>query len=34
LAGRLRSDGVAGLVHGNRGRRPANRVEDAMRLEA
>lgn len=31
LAGRLRTEGAAGLVHGNRGRRPANRIDDAMR---
>lgn len=31
LAERLRTEGAAGLVHGNRGRRPANRVDDAMR---
>jgi transposase len=31
LCERLRTEGAAGLVHGNRGRRPANRVEDAMR---
>ncbi len=31
LAQRLRADGAAGLVHGNRGRRPANRVDDALR---
>lgn len=28
---RLRADGAAGLVHGNHGRRPANRVDDALR---
>lgn len=32
LAERLRTEGAAGLVHGNRGRQPANRVEDAMRI--
>jgi transposase len=31
LAERLRTEGAAGLVHGNRGRRPANRVDDALR---
>lgn len=31
LAERLRTEGAAGLVHGNRGRRPVNRVDDAMR---
>jgi transposase len=31
LAGRLQVEGAAALVHGNRGRRPANRVDDAMR---
>ena len=31
LVERLRSDGVGGLVHGNRGRRPANRVDEAVR---
>jgi transposase len=31
LAERLRAEGAAGLVHGNRGRRPANRVDDALR---
>jgi len=31
LADRLRADGAAGLVHGNHGRRPANRVDDALR---
>ncbi|MHB8960703.1 MAG: ISNCY family transposase [Candidatus Limnocylindrales bacterium] len=31
LADRLRADGAAGLVHGNRGRRPANRVDDDVR---
>jgi transposase len=31
LAERLRSDGAAGLVHANRGRRPANRIDEAMR---
>ncbi len=31
LADRLRSEGAAGLVHGNRGRQPANRVDDAVR---
>jgi transposase len=31
VAERLRSDGAAGLVHGNRGRRPANRVDEAVR---
>jgi hypothetical protein len=31
LCDRLRADGAAGLVHGNRGRRPANRVDDALR---
>lgn len=31
LAERLRREGAAGLVHGNRGRAPANRVDDALR---
>jgi hypothetical protein len=31
LCERLRTEGAAGLVHGNRGRRPANRVDDAVR---
>lgn len=31
LVERLRTEGAAALVHGNRGRRPANRVDDAMR---
>ncbi len=31
LCERLRAEGAAGLVHGNRGRQPANRVDDAMR---
>ena len=31
LTERLRTKGAAGLVHGNRGRRPANRVDDEMR---
>ena len=31
LCERLRADGAAGLVHGNRGRTPANRVDDALR---
>ena len=31
LAERLRTEGAAGLVHANRGRRPANRVDEAMR---
>lgn len=31
LAERLRSEGAAGLVHGNRGRRPVNRVDDTVR---
>lgn len=31
LTDRLRTEGAAGLVHGNRGRRPANRVDEAMR---
>ena len=31
LADRLRSEGAAGLVHGNRGRRPCNRVDDVIR---
>jgi hypothetical protein len=31
LCERLRTGGAAGLVHGNRGRRPANRVDDAVR---
>src|SRR5487761_2407505 len=29
LLGEVRADGAAALVHGNRGRRPANRVDDA-----
>jgi transposase len=31
LAERLRAEGAAGLVHGNRGRRPANRIDEALR---
>ncbi|HSW41187.1 MAG TPA: ISNCY family transposase [Patescibacteria group bacterium] len=31
LAERLHTEGAAGLVHGNRGRRPANRVDDTIR---
>ena len=31
LADRLRTEGAAGLVHGNRGRQPANRVDEALR---
>jgi hypothetical protein len=31
LADRLRVEGAAGLVHGNRGRPPVNRVDDAVR---
>ena len=31
LADRLRTEGATGLVHGNRGRRPANRVDEAVR---
>lgn len=31
LAERLRTEGAAGLVHGNRGRQPVNRVDDAVR---
>lgn len=31
LADRLRTEGAAGLVHGNRGRQPANRVDEAVR---
>src|SRR4051794_33083937 len=31
LTERLRTQGAAALVHGNRGRRPANRVDDALR---
>ena len=31
LCDRLRADGAAGLVHGNRGRSPVNRVDDALR---
>ncbi len=31
LCERLRTEGAAGLVHGNRGRQPANRIDDALR---
>jgi transposase len=31
LIDRLRTDGAAGLVHGNRGRPPVNRVDEAVR---
>ena len=31
LADRLRADGAAGLIHGNRGRRPPNRIDEAVR---
>jgi transposase len=31
LVERLRTEGAAGLVHANRGRRPANRVDEVMR---
>jgi Winged helix-turn helix len=31
LAEHLQANGAVGLVHGNRGRRPANRVDDAVR---
>ena len=31
LLGGLRAEGAAGLVHGNRGRRPANRIDEAHR---
>jgi hypothetical protein len=31
LTDRLRNEGAAGLVHGNRGRRPVNRVDDMVR---
>jgi hypothetical protein len=31
LAERLRTEGASGLVHGNLGRRPANRVDAAVR---
>lgn len=31
LCERLRAEGAAGLVHGNRGRRPVNRVDDDLR---
>jgi transposase len=33
LAGRLRSEGIAALVHGNRGRRPVNRIGEDQRDE-
>lgn len=32
LVDRLRRDGAAGLLHGNRGRPPVNRVDDAVRV--
>jgi transposase len=33
LKAKVREMGAAGLIHGNRGRRPANRIDDATRAE-